>query len=127
MFDFNRTKKFLKCFKVQNTFRNGIGNPMSTLPYSLLFVDTLMFVRSFNVFLRIFIPSFVSVSHVSVRSFSSFSPVVCSMIIVTFSEFLILQIVLVDSRLSPSKIFLPKILLIKVDFPALVSPVTDFK
>ena len=106
------------------TLRKGMGNPMSTFLFSLLFVESVMLVSLFKIFLRVSIPSFVSMSHLSVRSLVSVFPDLCSTINVIFSEFLILHIVLVDSRLFPLKIRFPKILLMRVDFPALVSPVT---
>lgn len=106
----------------ESTFKKGIGNPMSTLRYCTLFCDAIMSVSSFNFFLILFSPSLVSRSHISSKSFFSISPDTCSTIIWTCSAFRILQIVAVDSLFLPTKIFFPKILLIKVDLPELVSP-----
>lgn len=99
---------------------------MSTFLYPLPFVEPVMLVRSFKIFLKVCIPSFVSMSHLSVRSLVSVFPDLCSTINVIFSEFLILHIVLVGSRLSSLKIRFPKILLMRVDFPAPVSPETVY-
>lgn len=71
----------------------------------------------------LFSPFLVPRLHVSVRSCTSFSPDSVSVITIILSEFRILHIVEVDSETWPIKIFFPNILLINVDFPALVSPV----
>lgn len=106
---------------ILSTFRKGIGNPMSTLRYCLLSFDNVMSVRFFKVLLSSLIPSSVLTSH-SLRSITSFLPDTFSTMIRTLSEYRILHTVEVVSRVLPLKSLFPNILLINVDFPALVSP-----
>lgn len=105
------------------TWRKWMGKPMSTL---LMFSSEDIHVRS--VFfsrksLSIATPSSVPRSHSSVKSCTSLSPVVFSVMTLILSELRILHIVEVDSKILPLKMSFPNILLIKVDLPALVSPV----
>ena len=109
------------------TFRNGMGSPMSTLLYCLLSCDNVISVRSFNLLLSIRRPSSVLLSHLPSRSITSIWPDKCSTVICTLSELRILHTVEVDSRVLPLKIFFSKILLINVDFPALVSPAKQYQ
>ena len=99
-----------------------MGNPMSTLlKYLLLCVDV-MSVSFFNSSFKFFSPFSVSGLHFSVKSTTSVSAEMCSTIIRTLSELRILQIVAVDSWFLALNIFFPKILLIRVVLPELVSP-----
>lgn len=66
----------------------------------------------------------MSRSHSPVKSCSSLSPETFSVITLMLSELRILHMVEIDSRSLPLKILFPSILLINVDFPALVSPET---
>lgn len=102
--------------------RNGIGNPMSTLRWRMLSIDDVMSVTFFNASLSTFTPLSVAKSHLFVKSVSLTTPVSLSVIILIFSELRILHIVDDDSRVLPLKILFSSILLIKVVFPALVSP-----
>lgn len=72
--------------------------------------------------LSIFTPSSEERLHSAVKSCSSFSPVTFSVMTLILSELRILHMVEVDSRTLPLKMFFSNILLISVDFPALVSP-----
>lgn len=102
-----------------------MGKPMSTL---LMFSSEDIHVRSVLVSrkaLSIATPSSVPRSHSSVKSCASFSPVTFSVMTLILSELRILHIVEVDSKILPLKMFFPNILLIKVDLPALVSPVIN--
>lgn len=103
------------------TFKKGTGMAISTLINSLLSLATVKSVNGFKASRRHFSPSLVDIS-VPLKSFSSISPVFFSVLIITFSEFRILHTVDVDSLFLGLKIFIPSILLINVDFPALVSP-----
>lgn len=71
-------------------------------------------------------PSSMSRSHSPVKSCSSLSPETFSVITLMLSELRILHMVEIDSRSLPLKILFPSILLINVDFPALVSPETTY-
>lgn len=104
------------------TLRKGNGSSISTLRFVTLLVDDTMSVRSFKKSLSIFTPSFVSRSHVSVKSVVSVSPVMVVVMILVLSELRSLHTVEVDSLLRPLNNIFPKILFISVDFPALVSP-----
>lgn len=79
-------------------------------------------VRCSRNFLSLVTPFLVPMLYLSVRSCSSFSPDSFSVTTSNLSEFRILHIVEVDSVTLPLKICFPNILLINVDFPALVSP-----
>lgn len=99
-----------------------MGKPMST---HRMFSSEDMHVRSVlfsKKSLSISTPSSVSRSHFPVKSCSSLSPETFSVITLMLSELRILHMVEVDSRILPLKILFPSILLINVDFPALVSP-----
>lgn len=100
---------------------------MSTLRRLMLILDVVISVTSFKESLSIFSPSLVDKSHTSVKSLSLISPDLLSVMIRILSELRILHIVDVDSRFLPLKILLSNILLINVDFPALVSPKTQIK
>lgn len=105
------------------TFRKGIGNPTSTHLMSKISFDTLMSVSCFKTSLSFFLPSSVSGLYFNGMSRTTFGfPDAYSTMIFTFSEFLNLHIVAVDSNILPLKIFFPIILFINVDFPELVSP-----
>lgn len=104
-----------KCVKF--TFKNGIGNPMSTLRKCMHSFDDVMSVSFFKESLKA-----LSTSSFSVKSVSTIWPVILSVRILVFAEFRILHIVEVDSLFLPLKILFSNILLISVDFPALVSP-----
>lgn len=103
------------------TLRNGIGSPTSTLWISTLSSDE-KFVTEFKAFLRLFKPSTVERSHVSVKSFSTgFSSLFCVKILIVF-ELRSLQTVEVVSCVPVVKIIFSSNLLINMVFPALVSP-----
>lgn len=107
-----------------STLRKGIGNPTSTNSKSTLLFDKVLSVSSVKCVLSILTPRSLVKSHLSVRSISGSS--ICSslrlVIILTLSKLRILHIVDVDSIVWPIKIFFCRIILISVDFPALVSP-----
>lgn len=104
------------------TLRKENGSSISTLRYVMLLVDDTMSVSSFKKFLSIFTPSFVFRSQLSVKSVASVCPVMVVVMIRVLSELRSLHIVEVDSLFRPLNNIFPKILLISVDFPALVSP-----
>lgn len=104
------------------TLRKENGSSISTLRDVTLLVDDTMSVSSFKKFLSILTPSFVSRSHLSVKSVSSVFPVMVVVTILILSELRSLHIVEVDSLFRPLNNIFPNILLISVDFPALVSP-----
>lgn len=103
------------------TRRKGIGNSTSTLRISTLFSAD-MCVTVFNDVLNFCKPSSVERSHVSVKSSSTVSPSLVSVKILIFFELRNLQIVEVDSWLPDMNILFSSILLTKMDFPELVSP-----
>lgn len=85
--------------------------------------DTLMSVSCFKTSLSFFLPSSVSGLYFNGMSRTTFGfPDAYSTMIFTFSEFLNLHTVAVDSNMLHFKIFFPIILFINVDFPELVSP-----
>lgn len=118
------TKSLRKYLIMHNLFtlRKENGSSISTLRDVMLLVDDTMSVSSFKKFLSIFTPSFVSRSHLSVKSVSSVFPVMVVVTILILSELRSLHIVEVDSLFRPLNNIFPNILLISVDFPALVSP-----
>lgn len=104
------------------TFSKGIGNPMSTLRYSLCVLSFGRSVTFSNSFLSPLIPFLVSRSNLLEKSISSNPPEAFSVIILNLSVFRILHMVEVDSGFFPLKMSFPIILLINVDFPELISP-----
>lgn len=104
------------------TLRKGIGNPTSTLCNSKHSFDVVLSVSFVICSLRILTPSLVFKSHLCVKSISSVSFLLFSVIILIISELRILHIVSVDSRFLPAKIPISNILFSNVDFPAHVSP-----
>lgn len=68
-----------------------------------------------------------AVMYGSLKTVSSILPVIFSVMILVRAKFRILHIVDVDSLFLALKIFIPSILLINVDLPALVSPEIDMK
>ena len=105
---------------MDNTVSSGMGSPISTQLFILLSDWAVTSVSSFNICLISFSPSSVSGSQSS--SVKDVSPEILSAIILIVLEFRSLQIVDVDSLFLTLKIFFPKIVLINVDFPELVSP-----
>lgn len=104
------------------TFRNGIGNPTSTYSKLTLPADTDISVSSVNTSRSISTPDSSLISHFPGRSMLTIDPSLHLVSIFTASRLRILHIVDVDSTVWPLKIFFRSILLINVDFPALVSP-----
>lgn len=104
------------------TLRKENGSSISTLRDVTRFVDDTISVSSLKKFLSILTPSFVSRSHLSVKSISSVFPIMVVVTILILSELRSLHIVEVDSLFRPLNNIFPNILLISVDFPALVSP-----
>lgn len=93
-----------------------MGKPMST--HRMFSSEDILSKKS----LSSVTPSSVSMSHSPVNSCSSLSPDTFSVVTLILSELRILNTVEVDSRILSLKILFPNILLINVDFPALVSP-----
>lgn len=98
------------------------GSSISTLRYVTLFVEDTMSVSYFKKSLNIFTPSFVSRSHLSVKSFASVCPVMFVVTIRNLSELRSLHIVDVDLLFRHLNKIFPNILFISVDVPAFVSP-----
>lgn len=115
------TKSFRKYLIMHNLFTliKENGTSILTLRSVTLLVDDPKSVCSLKKFLSILTPSFVSKSHLSVKSVSSVFPVMVVVTILILSE---LRIVEVDSMFRPLNNIFPNNLLISVDFPALVSP-----
>lgn len=103
--------------KQKPTFRTEVGNPTSTSRVLSLLIN------SFNDFFNIRVPSFVPISHLSVRSISLTSPISFSVTIRILSQLRILQIT--ESFLRHTRvvnIILLRILFTNVDLPAHGSP-----
>lgn len=101
--------------KQKPTFRTEVGNPTSTSRVLSLLINS----HKFNDFFNIRVPSFVPISHLSVRSISLTSPISFSVTIRILSQLRILQIT--ESFLEHTRVVnisLIRILFTNVDLPA---------